>query len=267
MDALISGRGGVAVVLDAGRLASLHAEGPLELVPRRQAELRYLLGEARDVEVVEGLGLEEIAGRLSTARDRELALSLALNLLDARLSIPLRREVAEELEELLARSAAEAGLENVLYAEPLPERADLAGAQRICAEVSAREVSELLERLREHQAQIREVREAWNAIPSALFEGESAPWQAAAVREGLFRALALLRAEGRNVNTFFVEAALNPAISRLPGSRGVLQQWIQPLASRAVYRTEPAYASEIREDAGVYDAQHKGRKRKGRKEH
>ena len=60
MDAMISGRGGLALVVDGDRLASIHAAEPETMVPRHRSEVHFLLGEARDFVAVENVSREEI---------------------------------------------------------------------------------------------------------------------------------------------------------------------------------------------------------------
>ncbi len=85
---------------------------------------------------------------------------------------------------------------------------------------------------------IAEVSAAWDIIPAKLFGSheEQAPFQHAAVREGLFRSIVLLRENGSAINTFFLKAGLNPAISSLKNYRPVLQQWISPFREQQTSR-------------------------------
>ncbi len=152
MDALISGRNGVALVIDGDHLASIHADEPERDVARQPAELRFLIGEGRDFEPVENTSRAEIVRRLVLARDREDALQLALILIDPELTSGTRQEAAEELEELLAQEDVVDYLEGVLYAQPLPEGTDLPGGSTLAGKAGAQRVLGLFERLRRCQA-------------------------------------------------------------------------------------------------------------------
>jgi len=78
VDALISGRGGVALVVDGDRVGSIHAAEPDRLVPRRLGELRFLIGEGKDFVALENVSQEEITYELLQARACEEALIRAL---------------------------------------------------------------------------------------------------------------------------------------------------------------------------------------------
>ena len=165
MNALISGRAGLALVVDGPRLATIHAADPGVMVDRQPSEFRWLVGEAQDFEPFENVSPKEIADQLLQAQDREDGLQLALILLDPEMSDDIRSEAAQELEELLGDQELLQELEGVLYAEPLPEPADAVGGLALARAAAGRAVVEFLERLAHHQPAIREVREAWHAIP------------------------------------------------------------------------------------------------------
>jgi hypothetical protein len=102
MNAVISGQAGVAVLVDGARLASIHAGGDGEVIVRRSQEIRFLLNDARDLELIENIGPAEAGRRLEVATAKYDALHIALILLDGELSEDTRQTAAEELEELLA---------------------------------------------------------------------------------------------------------------------------------------------------------------------
>ena len=60
-------------------------------------------------------------------------------------------------------------MENVLYAEPLPEDGDLEGAIEICRQGNIRPAQEFLVRLKDNQDYIRSVSDALTAIPTRIF--------------------------------------------------------------------------------------------------
>ena len=249
MEALISGRAGLALVIDGDRFASIHAEEPERMVPRQPAEFHFLVGEARDFRTVENTTRDEVVRELRLAEDREDALQLVLIAQDLDLPADVRREAIEELEELIQESDVGSYLENVLYAHPLPEGMDLAGAMRMARTAEAWEVVSLLELFWTYQGAIREVRQAWESIPFAEFAGEEEHWQSTAVREGLFRDLARRLADGRSVTTSFVGIDSRPAIRTLPNHPGVLHRWLDALLSisTTVGPLTERHASVVRE--------------------
>lgn len=229
MEALISGRNGVALVVDGDHLASIHVDEPDRMVPRHPGEIHFLTGERGDFFPVEGVSRGEIVRQLTLAHARERSLTLTLILIDPDLSDGLRLKVAKRVEDLIKEERVLVFLESVLYAEPLPTQADLHGALRLAREAGTSIVQNMLERFWKRQDTIAAVREAWNAMPSATFDGERKRWQAVAVREGLFRSLVLLHEAGGDVNELVSTASKTLAVRSLPNFHAVLRSWISPL--------------------------------------
>ena len=232
MDALISGRSGVAIVVDGDQLFSMHAADPGNMVAREPAELRFLAGEARDFVAVEHASRQEIEGRLLRERDQEDALLLALMILDHELASDTRRQAAVDLDELLSEELLVAAVEGVLYAVPLPEEAVPRLAVAAAKQVGATRTRALVERLVSHQPSIEEVQRAWGLIPQALFDGEREAWRATAVREGIFRHLSLLDTRGESAKEIVDRCVVNPSVRSLANCRDVLWYWIAPLLKR-----------------------------------
>lgn len=234
MDAVISARAGVALLLDGDELSSIHADSIDERVPRRAADLHFLFGDVTDLEFIEDVDPVQTARQLERAVDSEEALHLVLMLLDPEMPVDIRQEAAEVLEELFTKECHDTGvaqhLERVLYAQVLHASADLERAFDCCERGSAPSVRDLLKRLEEIQPFVRLVRRAWEAIPTQTF-GSEEDWshaQAVLVREGLFRDLVLNRAGGERVDTFLLNGWLNPKIDALKNSRAILDQWVAP---------------------------------------
>ncbi len=225
MDAMISGRGGLALVVDGDHLASIHAAEPEATVPRERSEVHLLLGEAQDFVAVENVPRQEVVRQLALAQDREHALQLALILLDPDLPDDIRQDGSGELEELFAQEDLIVYVESVLYAKPLPEGSDLPGGLALARAPGTRKVMAMLGKLEACQPVIAEVRRAWEAIPSECFGGEEQHWQFVAIREGLFRQLVLHRMSGSYIDTFFDDTSLHPALRSLPNCREVLRAW------------------------------------------
>lgn len=259
MEALISGRNGVALVVDGDRLASIHVDEPDRMIPRHPREIHFLTGEKSDFFPVEGVSRSEIVRQLTLAHARERSLTLTLILIDPDISDGLRLKVAKKVEDLVKEERVLVFLESVLYAEPLPAQADLHGGLRLACEAGATRVQILLELFWNRQGAITAVREAWNAMPSATFDGERKRWQAVAVREGLFRSLVLVYEVGKNVNELLITAAKIPAVRSLPNYRGVLRSWISPFLQFSEEKRSPRSRlakldpSLVAEPAAEYD--------------
>jgi recombination protein RecA len=189
MDAIISGRAGVALLVEGDRLHSFEVGEPLTLWPRRPSEVRLLFDDAPDLRVLENVSHEEAARQLEHAADRADALDLTLLLLDPELPAKDRAEAAAALEGLLDRADVGEYVENVLLARPLPEGADLDSTVTLRPDLSR--VAELLEELRNRQPAVRAVRFAWEAIPAADFDAEATrdEFQRMAVEERIFSQL------------------------------------------------------------------------------
>jgi len=87
MDALISGRAGLALLIDGDKMMSFKVGDTDTLVPRDPSDLNYLLGHAEDVQVLEDASQEEVARELELAHKSVCALDLALMAIDSELSM------------------------------------------------------------------------------------------------------------------------------------------------------------------------------------
>jgi hypothetical protein len=128
MNAVISGRAGVALLLQGDQLYSMHLDTRDKVIPRRSGEYHLLMGEGTDLEFLEEANPAAVRQRLEHAVTREEALDVSLLLLDGSLPEAIRIQAAADLEECLAAPGALDSLEAVFYAAPLPETADLPGA-------------------------------------------------------------------------------------------------------------------------------------------
>jgi RNA polymerase sigma factor (sigma-70 family) len=256
MNAIISGRNAVALLLDGDQLKSLHADAIDTLVPRKPADLPFLVGDANDLQFLENVTPEEIAAHLKRAQDDDEALQLLLILLDPELSEGVRQEAAEALEELLTdelfaavvvrfsnlpaetldnllpgESVSHQYLRNVLYACPLPSSADTLGAIECCKQRSAVLVQNFLETLLKLQPIIHKVHLAWEAIPNATFGSDEmrVTWRAGLVRGGVFQDLVMKIAIGESVGKIQAPSLPKTMVKSLPEFEAVQRLWIEPL--------------------------------------
>ena len=231
MNAVISGRAGLALVIEGESLMSLDVDDLETLVPRSACDLRFLLADATDLVTLENTGREEIARRLDLEHDIACALDMTLIALDSDSSMELRAEAVAALDELLADARVIERLEFTMYAKPLPDSADLMGAL-FCTEVKTSAPRSFFERLSQYQTAIRAVREAWDELPDHLFGDEAAAktvFQDVACHEGLFRLLALSYGDQAKVSAFLLESPKNRSISSLGNHRDVVQRWSAPI--------------------------------------
>lgn len=227
MDALISGCTGRALLVDKGSLKSFDVDDPSKLAPRTPADFAYLFGEMQDLRVVENTDIESVRRQLKLDSDSALALDLALISLDAELPDDIRLEAMEGLDELLSDARVTERLENILYARPLPEDADLPGAIRLCNKREDSTTSSFFTKLEAREPFISEVSEAWDSIPTKVFGGydQQAEFQRTAVREGLFRTFVLARAMQITTISLLLTDGLSTSLKQLPNYVQVLQHW------------------------------------------
>ncbi len=146
VSAIVSGQSEVAILAHAEGLASLHAGRGMEVVRRSPSEVRFLLGDAQDLQALENVELDEVSRRLDLATAQMDALHVALLLLDGSLSTDTRQTAAEELQELMEDETVTVFVESVLFAHPLPTDADLPGAFAACSQETEQTLS-FLQRL------------------------------------------------------------------------------------------------------------------------
>jgi len=226
MNAVISGRAGLALLIEGESMMSLDVDDLETLVPRSPHDLRFLLADADDLITLENTRREEVAQRLELEHDIAGALDMTLIALDSGASMELRVEAVAALDELLAGARVVERLESTMYAKPLPGSADLIGAL-FCTDVKTTARS-FFERLSRYQPAIRSVREAWEALPDHLFSNEQNSkdlFHDMACNEGLFRLLALSYDDQAKGSEFVTEALQNRSISRLRNHRDVIQRW------------------------------------------
>lgn len=221
-------------MLDGDQLKSIHADAIDTPVPRQPADLPFLFGEGTDLQFLENVTSDGVATHLRYARDRNEALQLLLILLDAELSQDVRQEAANVLEELLSTDEVAQHLLRVLYAQPLPDNADLAGALACCKMGSAKSAQDFFDALTNFQPIIREVRLAWDAIPDAAFGSAEvrAQYHTAVVRDGVFRDLVMTIAKSQDVDRFKARSLQRPLVEILPELQLILQLWISPLRNK-----------------------------------
>jgi tetratricopeptide (TPR) repeat protein len=234
MKALVSGQAGVAVLLEGSSVSSLHMDSA-QLVPRSQADIVHLLGDASDIIELDGSDTKAATTALRLAWEKERALHLVLILLDTEADIEARTLSAECLEEFLTNPLVLEFVEDRLYVAPLPARADLTGAMRLATGTNGAFVTNLLERLREHQPEIGHYREAWEDLPSDRFGDAEAKarFGHALVNIGAFRQIAL--AGPGEKNNILLRCLADPQIQRFRDYRSLLTAWARPFRPRHSY--------------------------------
>jgi tetratricopeptide (TPR) repeat protein len=250
MEALVSGRAGMALVLDGNRVAALHADRPAELLDCPGWQVRRLLGETKDFQLLKGADLAGIGRELALATEQAEALHVTLILLDETLTIDTRQTAAEDLEELFARPEVRDNVERVLCAHAFPEGADLLGALACCTDgtPACRAFLQTLEGL---QGSIEEVRTAWDQVPAPMFgsEDDRTVAQAACVRQGIFRSLARGRADGQSADALRLTILMDAGFRKIKNHRAILQEWTSGLAAAVAPRVRRELEREESEES------------------
>jgi lipopolysaccharide/colanic/teichoic acid biosynthesis glycosyltransferase len=230
MNAIISGRAGLALLVDGAHLQSLHYDEPDVLVPRRAEDYHLLLGDSGDLEFLEDVRHDEVRRRLDITVEREEALDLLLITLDPDLPDQIRRQAAHEVQPLIEKSEIAEQVEQILYAQPLPASADPAGALRIAAE-GGPGVSEFVQRLIVRQPKIVAVRRAWEMIPDSVFGSIAAREYASAacVRAGVFRKFTLALHVWEALENVITEVFMTYQLQQISNLSDILFHWAEPL--------------------------------------
>ena len=207
MNAVVSGRAGLAFLLQAdGKLFSIHQGDFDQVVARRAEEFSWLFGDAPDLEFFEGVDLPEVSRLLDFAAQREEALDIVLILLDGDLPDTVRKQAAEDLEECFLNPKVQDAVEFVLYAAPLPEDADLKSALRYAE--ARKKVLVFVELLFDRQPIIRKIRQAWESVGDQHFGGRPDRLDARTIciRAGLFRSIVQMLVSGKVDRSVLVQA-------------------------------------------------------------
>ncbi len=246
MNAVISGQAGVGLLLDGPKLASIHRGRHEEIVERQEWEIRFLFGDASDLEFLEGVDLPTIHACIEQAGAKADALQITLILLDRTLSASTRRTAAVDLENLLGDSVVADFVECVLFAHSLPEGVDPLEAILCCG--ATPKVVEFLRQLQVLQTDIERVYLAWEQIPDKVFQetGQRDSIRSIFVRGGLFRGLVLSKGSEKEAHNF-LKANRQEDFLKIPGRLAILEEWLKPLFQEAIAKNYNSSESKMGE--------------------
>lgn len=236
MNAIVSGQAQTALLINGDKFSSFDINVPDVLIPRRESDIRFLFGEAKDLRLIENTNYEDVLKQLQFDFDKTSTLDLTLLLLDSDVS-NAKQEISEALEELFEDERLIIYLESIFYAKPLPIGADIERALEIC-ERKAEKVYRFLSTLKDKQEDIRKVAEIWNGIPIEVFGSSEirVDFQSVFVHECIFREAVIYCHDFSKINSTFVIAGINKSIKALPNHRMVLQEFFTPLRQICVPR-------------------------------
>lgn len=226
MNAILSGRSGRALIIEGNSLRSFDVNDPSNVVPRQQADLPYLFGEAADLRVLENTTLESVERELRNDCNFTWALDLTLISLDPELAADVRKMAVDGLNELFSCQNTLEQVESVLYAEPLPKPADPIGVLDLCELVGGATVQGFFQRLEKFQPMISNISHAWESIPTKIFGSydNRDEFRSVAVKKGLFRALVIDTPV--SMSGFYL-ARFDPSLQKLSDVEHVLSKWYE----------------------------------------
>jgi hypothetical protein len=227
VDAMISGRAGVALIIEGGTIRFTRHDAKSIRLQLNPTEIALLLGSVRDWEFQSNVKPWEVTSRLAEMVDIEAGLDLSLVLLDPGMPSIIRERAAGELDMSLASPGVECGLQAVLFAKPLPASADLEGALRSADTQKATVTRTMLGELMRLQPEIRSVRGEWEKVPDSTFGGEQERrhCELQLVRSGVFRDLVLALHSRASVDDVLFASFQEPSVAPLSNCRAILSSW------------------------------------------
>ena len=200
MDALLSDQGHGALVIEGESQWWLSPEGELTPVTSTQAE--RLLNGRGDFYPAEDVTRDDVLRELRLLREKDAAMLLVLTALDPNCSAAVRQRALVAAEELLARGDVADSVQRELYAEALRPTAQYQEALRAASGAHLPHVHAFIEKLRDDQAAIKAVREAWERIPATIFPEDlpAADVLYFAVHDGLLRDVVMQRRRGQHLD-------------------------------------------------------------------
>lgn len=212
------------MLIEGDSLKSFEVDDPSTLRSRQQSDLPYLFGEGTDLRILEDTTIEDVELELRNNCNFTWALDLTLISLDVELPSDIRKEAVDSLEKLLEMKETLVQVENVLYAHPLPEGADLKGALELSNSPDSSPVHKFLLELEEFQPRISEVCRAFESIPTEIFGNyeDKKAFRSVAVSERFFHVLAT---EPPRSGLIAFRIMTSSSIRELPNHATVLGKW------------------------------------------
>jgi RNA polymerase sigma factor (sigma-70 family) len=227
MRAIISGRAGIAVLIDDMSVSYIDVEEPQRRVPCQAHDIPFLLGDEPLTETIQDVDLESAVLMLERATSCSEALQLTMHLLNPNLDSTIRREAADAVDALLYVPMIKEHVQNILTAVPFPKDADPQGAITICTTDSTVTICELLRQVEGSQPSIETVWRAWEDLPVALFQSanDRLSLRSSLVQSGIFRKAARLLSLPNCANRVLNDALQLERVREFPNHREILTHW------------------------------------------
>ncbi len=228
MDAYISGQAALAIILNEGEASCLELDGNWPPRPIQHNSIPILLQDSTDVAKYVNADREQIERELELAWAKDRALRLAILILDGSEGVDIREDAADCIEELLSSESVLRFVRNIFYSSPLPDTSDVATALKILATKSMPVTTGFLELLLDHQKAIGDCCQAWESLPTQIFESLEYKNY---IRQVMINESAFLNlsTNWEDVDTTLLKLHVNERIRGMRNSRIILQRWSEQL--------------------------------------
>jgi len=276
MEAVISGKAGLAMLIEGEQTRILYVQDPEEEMVVRPEDFRYYFQGVGDLLFLEDVTRQVAVDSLQSAYKREETRRYMGYLFDPDLQTSTRTDLAQHLEtqwEIIP------GLEPEFYSRPIP-RENLAAAQAICTETGADHVMAFVNNLVALQPSIEKVWWAWEQISPDLFvkkPDEESPelksqkkseFEVFAFQAGLFGDMALAVENGKLA--LFQMTALTKANHyvgpfELWGRKTIIGEWVHGPGLSTTGKVAEQEREERRDEPKKRDPKNR-KKRRGKKQ-
>ena len=233
MQAMISGRRGLAIVVDGGDIYRIDSSQQATLTSQTVGQVHILLNGALDIQYCEDVTFDRTQELLALAISREEALQLLLILQDSELPSDIRSEAATEAETLIADRYCEREVLKIFLSHPHPNASSLGEVVELLAGLQTPSVLRILQTIESHQPEIEVVHGGWRTIPERCFDDcdtERTVCRSYAVLHGIFRDIVCKIHDGFFIDEIYVDVALKSEDLRLPLGRQLLRAWFKHIA-------------------------------------
>jgi hypothetical protein len=215
---------------DALKGYSYRRFGETSYHPCLPGDIANLFSDAADSILVRSKSAEQSYQLLSSEWTNDRSLHLILILLDSNSHLRAKRIATVCIEEFLSREAVADFLAYRLYSRTLPEVANITEALQMSAEDGCRVLYGFLAELQKRQTQIAEVREQWDLLDPAVFNGadEKRRFEHLVINEGVFYHLSVGRQRGFNLDRW----QNNPRLKQFDQWELVLTAWSRPFLAK-----------------------------------
>jgi tetratricopeptide (TPR) repeat protein len=221
------------------RDAQLYAITPGGQPTKIDCDVRLLTDSLQEFELFpEDTTAEGLHSYLERRHGQTENLALSLIALDDDASVALRSEAIELLNRQLSEAGVVDELEAVLYSEPIAAPGNPNAAAFLADSLQCGVVADVFRRLIDDSDAVVEVGDAWNTIPSSLFQRTPrSVYRSVAVRRRFFVRLARAVRGRRDVDLIAFDLLADSAVQQLPGSREISTAWLYRF--RHAERREP----------------------------